>query len=115
MTNKEAIAAAIEPYSLSENGLELLFIDSASHFGVSDVSVNDDYTADMKRPVALAAMKCLARMRVLSNEKVDVISNSYDTGKLDKAIAAIAASAGLSPSLVGAEDDEYTVSSQKVW
>lgn len=115
MTNREAIAATILPYTLDENGLEKLFIDSAEHFGVTG-GVDDEYdVAVMKRPVALAAMTCLARMKVLSNEKVDVISNSYDTNKLNQAIAAIAASADLSPSLVGAEDDNYGLTSVKCW
>lgn len=114
MTNREAIAAAIEPYSLSEDGLELLFINSAAHFGVS-ADIEDDYDSSMIRPVALAAMQCLARMRVLQREQVDVISNTYDTAKLDKAIEAIAASAGLSPSLVDAEDDNYNLTAVKCW
>ena len=114
MTNREAIAAEIEPYSLSEDGLEKLFIDCAAHFNV-EASVDDDYTIDMIRPVAYAAMRCLARMRVLTNEKVDVISNSYDVNKINQAIASIAASAGLSPSLVDAEDDNYNLTAVRCW
>lgn len=114
MTNREAIAAEIEPYSLSEQGLEKLFIDCAFHFGES-AEVDDDYSAAMLRPVALAAMKCLARMRVLQREQVDVISNTYDTAKIDKAIASIAASAGLDPSLVGDESDNYGLTAVKCW
>lgn len=114
MTNREAIAAEILPYSLDENGLEKLFIDSAAHFGVK-AEVDDDYSTALQRPVALAAMRCLARMRVLQREQVDVISNTYDTAKLDKAIASIAASAGLSPSLVDAEDENYNLTAVKCW
>lgn len=114
MTNREAIAAEILPYSLDENGLEKLFIDCTSHFGVTG-GIDDEYTVALQRPVALAAMRCLARMKVLSSEKVDVISNTYDTGKLNQAIAAIAASAGLSTSLVDAEDDNYTLTAVKCW
>lgn len=114
MTNREAVAAEILPYTLDENGLEKLFFDSAAHFGKSG-SVDDEYTIDMQRPVALAAMRCLARMRVLQREQVDVISNTYDTAKLDKAIAAIAAAAGLSPSLVDAEDENYNLTAVKCW
>ena len=114
MTNREAIASEILPYSLDENGLEKLFIDSAAHFGKSG-SVDDEYTIAMQRPVALAAMRCLARMRVLQREQVDVISNTYDTAKIDKAIAAIAAAAGLSASLVDAEDDNYNLTAVKCW
>ena len=114
MTNREAIAAAIEPYSLSEDGLELLFINSCAHFG-EDAYIDEEYSAAMLRPVAFAAMQCLARMRVLTNEKVDVISNSYDTAKLDKAIAAIATSAGLDPSLVDAGGDNYGLTAVHVW
>lgn len=115
MTNREAIAAEIQPYTLDEDGLEKLFIDSAAHFGVTG-DVDDDYdVTTMQRPVALAAMRCLARMKVLSSEKLDVIQNTYDTKKLDQAIASIAASAGLSPSLVDAEDDNYGLTAVKCW
>lgn len=115
MTNREAIAAEILPYSLDENGLEKLFLDSAEHFGV-EAEVDGEYVAaTMKQTVALAAMHCLARMKVLESEKVDVISNNYDTKKLNDAIAAIAASAGLSPSLVSAEDDNYELKAVKCW
>lgn len=114
MTNREAIAAAIEPYSLSEDGLELLFINSCAHFGKS-ADIDDDYGVGMMQPVALAAMQCLARMRVLQREQVDVISNTYDTARLNKAIEAIAASAGLDASLVGEESDNYGLTAVKCW
>lgn len=115
MTNREAIAAEILPYSLDENGLEKLFVDCADHFGIQ-AGVDDDYVAaTMKQTVALAAMHCLSRMKVLQREQVDVISNTYDTAKLNQAIAAIAASAGLSPSLVDAEDDNYNLKAVKCW
>lgn len=115
MTNREAIAATVLPYSLDENGLEKVFLDSVDHFGVN-AGVDDEYdAATMKQTVALAAMYCLARMKVLSSEKVDVIQTSYDTKKLDQAIASIAASAGLSPSLVDAEGDNYNLTSVKCW
>ena len=114
MTNREAIAAEIQPYSLDENGLEKLFIDAAHHFGI-EADVDDNYTTDMLRPVALAAMRCLARMKTLQREQVDVISNTYDTAKLNQAIAAIAAEAGLSASLVGAEDDNYSLRAAQCW
>lgn len=115
MTNREAIAATILPYSVDENGLEKVFLDSAEHFGV-EAGIDDTYVAaTMKQTVALAAMYCLARMKVLSSEKVDVISNTYDTKKLDQAIASIAASADLSPSLVASEDDNYGLTAKKCW
>lgn len=114
MTNREAIAAEIQPYSLDDNGLEKLFIDCAAHFGVTG-DVDDDYTTAMQQTVALAAMHCLARMKVLQTEQVDVIRNTYDTNKLNQAIAAIAASAGLSPSLVDAEDDNYNLTAVNCW
>ena len=115
MTNREAIAAEILPYSLDENGLEKLFLDCADHFGV-EAGVDDEYSAaTMKQTVALAAMHCLSRMKVLSSEKVDVIQNTYDTKKIDDAIAAIAASAGLSPELVDAGDDNYKITAVKCW
>ncbi len=114
MTNREAIAAEIQPYSLDENGLEKLFVDAAAHFGVK-ADVDDDYSTALQQPVALAAMRCLARMKVLQREQLDVISNTYDTAKLNQAIAAIAASAGLSASLVDAEDDNYNLTAVQCW
>lgn len=114
MTNREAIAAEIQPYSLDENGLEKLFVDAAAHFGVQ-ADVDDDYSTALQQPVALAAMRCLARMKVLQREQLDVISNTYDTAKLNQAIAAIAASAGLSASLVDAEDDNYNLTAVQCW
>lgn len=114
MTNREAIAAEIEPYSLSEDGLEKLFIDCAAHFGES-ATVDEEYSAAMVRPVALAAMRCLARMRVLTSEHIDVISNTYNINGINKAIASIAASAGLSPDLVGSEDDNYNLTAVRCW
>lgn len=116
MTNREAIAAEIEPYSLSEDGLEKLFIDSAAHFGIyEDADVDDDYEPAYMRTVALCAMRCLARMRVLANEKVDVISNTYNVDGINKAIASIAASAGLSPALVDAENDKDSLTAVQIW
>ena len=115
MTNREAIAATILPYSLDENGLEKLFLDSADHFGVS-AGIDDEYiAATMKKTVALAAMFCLARMKVLQREQVDVINTTYDTSKLNQAIESIAASAGLSPSLVGDVGDNYNLTEVKCW
>lgn len=114
MTNREAIAAEILPYTLDENGLDKLFIDSCAHFGMA-AAVGDTYTVAMQQPVALAAMRCLARMKVLQSEKVDVIQSAYDTKKIDQAIASIAASAGLSASLVDAESDDYNLKAVKVW
>ena len=114
MTNREAIAAEILPYSLDENGLEKLFVDSCTHFG-AEGDIDGTYSPAMQRPVALSAMRCLARMRVLQREQIDVISNTYDTAKLDKAIASIAASAGLSASLVDAEDENYNLTAVKCW
>lgn len=114
MTNREAIAAEIEPYSLTEDGLEKVFIDSAAHFGIV-AYIDEEYSSIMQRPVALAAMRCLARLRVLSSEKVDVISNTYNVAGINKAIASIAASAGLSTSLVDADDDKYSLTSVNCW
>ena len=115
MTNREAIAATILPYSVDENGLEKVFLDSAEHFGVS-AGVDDEYdAATMKQTVALAAMYCLARMKVLTSEKLDVIQNTYDTKKLNEAIASIAASADLSASLVDAEADGYNLTAVNCW
>jgi len=107
MTILEAIAAAIEPYSVSDEALEKEFIDAQAFFKTSG-NGEDDYTASMHSVVALAAMSCLNRLRTLTNENIGGISQSYDTAKLIQAIKGIARRAGLSPLLVLDEDETST-------
>lgn len=99
MTNLEAIAAQIEPFSISDDAYEKAFIDACAHFSVSAYS-DDDYDADMVQVVALASMCCLNSLRVLTSENIGGISQSYDTNRLETMIKGIAKRAGLSASLV---------------
>jgi len=115
MTNREAIAADIEPYSLSDDAYEKAFVDACAHFGVSG-AIDNDYTIELRRPCALASMYCLNRLRVLSSENIGGISQSYDTGEIDELIVGIAKRAGLSPALVMDDDlGDPVVGYANVW
>lgn len=103
MTNLEAIAAQIEPYSLSDEACEKAFIDACAHFDAT-AYVDDDYSASAAQVVALASMCCLNSLRILSSENIGGLSQSYDTSRLETMIKGIAKRAGLSASLV--LDDE---------
>lgn len=115
MTNREAIASEIEPYSLSDEAIETAFIKAKAHFGIS-ADIEDDYAADMIQTVSYAGMISLAKLRTLTNENVGGVSQSYDTSKLKELIIALANSAGLSPSLVlGDVQDNFGVSAVRCW
>lgn len=117
MTILSAISAKIEPYSVSDEALELAFIESSHYFGLSGYSVEDDYDVSvLLKSISLSAMKILSNLKTLSNENLGGVSNSYDTSKIDKMIRAIASSAGISSSLVGVDDiSENTISIARVW
>lgn len=115
MTNREAIASEIEPYSLSDEAYETAFIKAQAHFGVTN-GVDDTYSSDMIQCVAYAGMICLARLLTLTAENIGGVSQSYNTQKVTSAIKALAQSAGLSASLVLSDDeDDYGVTARKVW
>lgn len=115
MTNREAIATEIEPYSLSDEAYETAFIKAQAHFGIKD-GVDDEYSATLIQPVAYAGMVCLAKLLTLTNESIGGVSQSYNTQKVVAAIKALAQSAGLSASLILDDDsDDYNISSPKVW
>lgn len=115
MTNREAIATEIEPYSLSDEAYESAFIKAQAHFGI-DNGVDDEYSSAMIQPVAYAGMICLAKLLTLTAENIGGVSQSYSTQKVTSAIKALAQSAGLSASLVLSEDDDdYGVTALKVW
>lgn len=113
MTIKEALIAEIEPYSLSEDAITKTLIDAQSR--IDGGSEEDDYTSDSRRMVALAAMMCLNRLRVLASENIGGISQSYNTSELVKRIKAIASGAGLSADLVLGETNDFNVTSVSVW
>lgn len=114
MTNREAIIGEIEPYSLSDESVEKAFIDAAgriSSFG----DVDEEYDYSKKQVVALASMLCLNRLRVLSSENVGGISQTFNVSKLEKRISAIANEAGLSESLVLADESDASVTYMSIW
>lgn len=115
MTNREAIATEIEPYSLSDEAYETAFVKAQQHFGIVQ-GVDDNYSPVMIQPVAYAGMICLAKLITLTNENIGGVSQSYNTQKVIAAIKSLAQSAGLSASLVLDDDsDEYDINSPKVW
>lgn len=107
MTYLEAIAATIEPYSVSDESLEKALIDASDRFGT--FAPDETYSLDGKKAVALASMLCLAHLRVLQTENIGGISNTYAVAKIEKSIRAIASDAGISADLVLAEDGEDVV------
>lgn len=107
MTYLEAVAATIEPYSVSDESLEKALIDASERFGA--FAADDNYTLEGKKCVALASMLCLAHLRVLESENIGGISNSYAVTKIEKAIKAIASDADISADLVLADDSEDVV------
>lgn len=107
MTNLEAIAATIEPYSVSDESLEKALIDASARYG--ELNPTSTYTLSGKKCVALASMLCLSRLRVLTAENIGGISQNYSIQKIEKAIKAIANDAGISPDLVLADDCDASV------
>lgn len=107
MTNREAVAATIEPYSVSDDSLDKAIVDASERFG--EYSPEAAYSLAAKKCVAMASMLCLARLRVLQSENIGGIANAYNTAKIEKAIKAVAADAGISADLVLADDSEDTV------
>lgn len=115
MTNREAVATEIEPYSLSDEAYETAFVKAQAHFGITD-SVDDEYNAKMIQPVAYAGMICLAKLLTLTNENIGGVSQSYNTAKVEEALKSLAQSAGLSASLVLDDDsDNYGLQAVHVW
>lgn len=117
MTISEAIASEIQPFSTSDEAIEKMFIDAADKYTVT-ASVDDVYSASVKKPVAYAAMRILYKMRVLSSENVGGISQGYKdkNSLIDDMIKSIAKDAGLDADLVlNSDSDDYWLRSTKVW
>lgn len=115
MTNREAIASEIEPYSLSDEAYETAFVKSVAHFGII-ADIESNYDADMIMPVAYAGMICLAKLLTLNSENIGGVSQSYNPSKLIAVIKSLAASAGLSASLVlEDESEDYGVRAVQCW
>lgn len=117
MTISEAIASEIQPFSTSDETLEKMFIDSSEKFGAS-ASVDDDYSSKEKKAVAYAAMRILYKMRVLSNENLGGISQSYKEKNtlIDDMIKSIAKDADLdADAVLNTDSDEYWFKAVKCW
>lgn len=117
MTNSEAIASEIQPFSTTAETMEKMFIDAAEKYSVAG-DIDDDYTPTMKTVVAYAAMRILYKMRVLASENVGGISQSYKSKNslIDDMIKSIAKDAGLDAALVlNEESDDYWLKAVKVW
>ncbi len=111
-----AISAKIEPYSVSDEALELGLLESCDHLGVTATTETEYSAGEHSKVVALAAMKALSGLRTLSTENVGGISQSYNTAQIDKLIRSIARQAGLNPSLVGVDSvGESVVRAVNVW
>lgn len=116
MTNIEAIAAEIEPYSLSDDAYTKALIDACAHFSTA-LDADEEYAAGSMKTIALAAMSCLNRLRVLAAENNGGISQNYNTAELEEAIKGIAKRAGLSAALVLDDEDGSTptISYAPIW
>jgi hypothetical protein len=90
MTNLEAILAEVEPYTPSR-----LTIEKA----LKDAKLNqaDEYTDP--KAVAIAAVKALQKMVVLSSEGESDFSQGYKTENLEKRIRLICKEYGLDASI----------------
>lgn len=110
MTVREAVAAEIEPYVLSDNAVDKAIKSSFYRFGGNDsIDPEGNYSPVDDKQIGFAAMLLLGQLLSLTNEKVDVISNSYDNEELEKAIKAIANRIGVSADLVlGGQGDTVT-------
>lgn len=84
LTKYQALTAEIEPYAPSK----LSMIKALSDVGVSDAETTYDPTAD-KRIVALAAVKVLSQMVVLSSDSLGKSSQGFNVDMLRKRIKAI--------------------------
>ncbi len=107
MTNREAVAATIEPYSVSDDSIDKALIDAGERF--EELSPEETYSLQGKKCVALASMLCLSRLRVLASENIGGISQSFAIAKIEKAIRAIASDAGISADLVLADEGDNVV------
>lgn len=117
MTNSEAIASEIQPFSTADETIEKMFIDAADKFNMP-ISVDDEYSVENKTTVAYAAMRILYKMKVLASENVGGISQSYKEKNtlIDDMIRSIAKDSGLDADMViDTSSDNYWLGAAKVW
>lgn len=117
MTNSEAIASEIQPFSTADEAIEKMFIDATDRFNITS-SVDDEYSVEDKCAVAYAAMRILYKMKVLSSENIGGISQSYKDKNaiIDDMIRSIAKDSGLDADMVlDSDSDDYWLRAVKMW
>ena len=109
MTIREAIAASIEPYSLSDEAVDKAAMDAFYRFGGEEsVDTSNDYSPTMKKPCGFAAMLLLRQVITLQAENIGGISNTYKKD-VEDLIKGIAKDIGVNPDLVLDGDGDNVV------
>lgn len=85
LTKFDALIGELDPYTPSPAALKKSLIDA----GVT--GFDEEYTASDKRAVAVAAIKVLKRLIVLSSDSLGKSSQGYQVDKLEKRIKDLAA------------------------
>lgn len=115
MTIREAIAASIEPYSLSDEAVDKAAMDAFYRFGgETSLDTTRSYDVTMKKPCGFAAMLLLRQCITLQAENIGGISNTYKKDVEDM-IKGIAKDIGINPALVLDADGDNVVTYCPVW
>ena len=115
MTIREAIAATIDPYSLSDEAVDKAAIDAFYRFGgETALDTEASYLPSMKKQCGFAAMLLLRQLLPLSSENIGGVSQSYRDDILDT-LKGIAKDIGVSPDLVLDSDGDNVVTYCSVW
>ena len=85
LTKLDALIGELDPYTPSPAALKKSLIDA----GVE--GMDEEYTAADKKAVAVAAIKVLKRLIVLSSDSLGKSSQGYQVDKLEKRIKDLAA------------------------
>lgn len=88
LTKLDALIAELEPYTVSGSALRKALADA----GVETEAY--DPAAD-KRTIAIAAIRCLRKLTVLSSDSLGKSSQGYNTDELRKRIKALCRENGL--------------------
>lgn len=88
MTNHEAVAASLYPFSVDESLIEKACIDTG-------INVEGEYSVEDKASVARTTIAILRDLVVLSSESNGGYALSYDTEKLKERIFSLAMDNGL--------------------
>ncbi len=90
LTKLDALIAELEPYTVSGSALRKALVDA----GVETETEAYDPAAD-KRTIAIAAIRCLRKLTVLSSDSLGKSSQGYNTDELRKRIKALCRENGL--------------------